>query len=302
MLIDTHIHLSHCLYDGQQVPCIYFENNALKIKKYVSRDDLINEFRKKGGQFCIEPGIDLDSNKKALNLCKHYYGFLYVGVGIHPTRTLKTAWQKRHDLKKMAVEKNVIAIGEIGLDYHYPRLKQHRLKQKKWMIWQLNLATQMNYPILFHIRDADKDMIRILRCYKKKKHLTGGIYRCFTKDIDLANIFTQEFGILLGIGATILRDDATELHETVRQIDLAYLVLETDGPYVKPPRSQVLSSGKQWKKGRNSILILPAIIRKIASIKGMTPLEVEKVTTQNALKLFNISPSSCHKPHSHVIK
>ena len=101
-------------------------------------------------------------------------------------------------------------------------------------------------------------------------------------------MYTEEFGFMLGIGGLLLQSDCQELEETVKQIPLKFLVLETDGPYVKPMKPEGIS-GKQWGKSRNTSLIIPDVAKRIAEIKGIDVQEVEKVTTENVKRLFNIN-------------
>ena len=256
MFIDSHIHLSHPSYS---TPFLYY-SPATHSLSTTTRSNLIEEFRSAKISAVIEPAIELESNERLLDLSREYPDFVFPAVGVHPTRTPQTPWSARKQVEEWSKDKNVIAIGELGLDYHHDRKEQHRLKQKLWFIWQILLADKRNLPVILHIRLADRDAIRILRFFKKKLH--GGVCHCFTGDAEAARIYTQEFGLLLGIGGYLLQGTETSrsLEEAVKETPLEFLVLETDGPYVKPKAPEGIS-GKQWKKSRNTSLMIPEVAK-----------------------------------------
>ena len=179
----------------------------------------------------------------------------------------------------------MIAIGETGLDYHYERREQHRLKQKIWFRWQIRLADELGLPLILHIRMADEDAIRILRRNKKKLH--GGVCHCFCGGADVAHIYTEELGLCLGIGGTLLMkpEYSDPLQKAVAAVPIKYLLLETDGPYVKPGRPEGIT-GKKWTKARNTSLILPAVASRIAEIKEIAVEDVFRITSENTRRLF----------------
>lgn len=284
MFVDSHIHMSRKQYNGT-TPCIDSELENERIV-YLSREELISKMKEKSIGFCIEPAVELESNAQLLELVEDYPGFVYPAVGLHPTRSFLTKWKDRKVVEQLSLDKRVIAIGELGLDYHYERKKQHRFKQLMWFLWQLKLAHKRNLPLILHIREADEDAIKVLR-YNKKK-IKGGVCHCFNRGMYYAKVYTEEFGFMLGIGGSLLQSDSQELEETVKQIPLEFLVLETDGPYVKPMKPEGIS-GKQWGKSRNTSLIIPDVAERIAELKGIDVQEVEKVTTENVKRLFNIN-------------
>lgn len=283
MFIDSHIHLSHPSYSN---PFLFYSPTTHSLST-TTRSNLIEEFRSTKISAVIEPAIELESNERLLSLSREYPDFVFPAVGVHPTRTSQTPWSARKQVEEWSKDKNVIAIGELGLDYHHARREQYRLKQKLWFIWQILLADKRNLPVILHIRLADRDAIRILRFFKKKLH--GGVCHCFTGDIKTARIYTQEFGFLLGIGGYLLQGTETSraLEEAVKETPLESLVLETDGPYVKP-RAPEKISGKQWKKSRNTSLMIPEVAKRIAEIKGIDVEEVEQITTKNVKRCFQI--------------
>ena len=174
---------------------------------------------------------------------------------------------------------------------HYDRKDQHRLKQKIWFRWLIKLADQHELPLILHIRMADEDAIRILRRYKKKLH--GGVCHCFQGGPEHAKVYTKELGFCLGIGGSLLRkpEISEELEQAVIATPIEYLMLETDGPYVKPEKPEGIT-GKKWSKARNTSLILPAVAGRIAQLKGMSANDVMKITEENTRRVFRLIPGS----------
>ena len=285
-MIDSHIHLNYKYFD-QIFPYIDFDGEDFKIVADGRRDALIDEMKSRGISCCIEPAIDVDSNELLLNLSKGCDGFIYPAVGNHPTRCINSKLRDFKRVKKFSEGDGIIAIGETGLDYHYERKDQHRLKQKIWFQWQINLADKLGLPLILHIRQADEDAVKILRKNQKKLH--GGVCHCFCGGADIARIYTEEFGLCLGIGGTLLMKPKyrRQLEETVIATPIEYLLLETDGPYVKPERPDAVT-GKKWTKARNTSLILPAVAEKIAYLKGISVEEVLRITEENTKRVFKI--------------
>ena len=285
-MIDTHIHLSHRYFD-QTFPYIDFDGKEFIITADGRREALIQEMKSRGVSCCIEPAIDVDSNELLLDLSKESGGFIYPAVGNHPTRCIHSRLRDFKRVRNYSGRAGVVAIGETGLDYHYERREQHRLKQKIWFQWQIDLADKLGLPLILHIRQADKDAVRILRRNRKKLH--GGVCHCFCGGADIAKIYTEELGLCLGIGGTLLMkpEYSEQLEQAVIATPAEYLLLETDGPYVKPERPDAVT-GKKWMKARNTSLILPAVAERIAELKGMETDEVIRITEENARRVFKL--------------
>lgn len=284
-MIDSHIHLSY-RYFNQTFPYISLDETGYSID-YGDRAALIGRLKDAGTACCIEPAIDVDSNKLLLDLAAEYPGFMFPAVGNHPTRCIRSTMRDFRRVREFAADEKVIAIGETGLDYHYDRKDQHRLRQKIWFKWQIRLADQLKLPLILHIRMADEDAIRILR--RNKDRLHGGVCHCFAGNAAIAKIYTEELGLCLGIGGSLLmKPEISEpLCEAVRETPLKYLLLETDGPYVKPVKPDHIPK-KKWEKARNTSMILPAIASKLAEIKGITIEEVMRKTEENTKRVFGI--------------
>ena len=191
--------------------------------------------------------------------------------------------QRRRELEECLNHPCVAAIGETGLDYHLPRREQHRLRQKLWFLYQLRLARRKKLPLVLHIRQADADALRILKRFGKG--LSGGVCHCFLGSAELAGRYTA-LGFKLGIGGALLAEapETQGLEQAVTAAALEDLVLETDGPYVKPNCPAI--PRKQLRKARNTSLILPAVAARIAELKNVPLEEVYRVTSANAVKLF----------------
>lgn len=288
MLADSHIHLSSIVFDGEPL-CV----SALQKEKYqierLSRDDLIKKCKEMGIRFCIEPGIDLHSNFCLLELTKADPAYIYPAVGIHPTSAGSLHYRERKTIEKLLNQnKNVVAVGETGLDYHVPRQNGlHRLRQMLFFSYQIRLAYKNKLPLILHIRCADRDAVRILRLHKKMLD-NGGVVHCFKGNVDLAHRYIEEFGFHLGIGGALLQQNCTDLEETVRNVPLKWLIVESDGPFVKPQRPLYIS-GKKWKKGKNTSLILHNVVERIAEIKGMDRETTERIIYENTKELFRIN-------------
>lgn len=284
-MIDSHIHLSYRYFD-QTFPYIGMEGEQYVICEG-NRHSLIDEMKKQGIDRCIEPAIDVDSNELLLRLSRESDGFILPAVGNHPTRCIRSSLKDFKRVEEYSKSEGVIAIGETGLDYHYERREQHRLKQKIWFRWQIRLADKLGLPLILHIRMADEDTIRILRRNKKKLH--GGVCHCFCGGADVARIYTEEFGLCLGIGGTLLMkpEYSEPLKNAVAAVPMEYLLLETDGPYVKPERPEGIT-GKKWTKARNTSLILPAVASRIAEIKGIAVEDVLGIAEENTRRIFGL--------------
>ena len=302
-MIDTHIHLSHFTFE-QTFPYLSLEKDGYSIQSG-TREEIIGRFQEAGIRACIDPAIEISSNPRLLALSEQYPSFIFPAVGVHPTRTFRyrttdprgkmmearLRFQQRRELEAFADHPQVVAIGETGLDYHLPRKEQHRFRQKRWFVWQIQLAHRRHLPLVLHIRDAHRDAIRILTRYRKCLH--GGVAHCFNAGPAEAAQYVQ-LGLMLGIGGSLLMQfpGIAALQEAVRQTPLDHLLLETDGPYVRP---YIPTLGKkQIRKARNTSLILPAVVQRISEIKNISPAEVERVTTENAIRLFGLPADLRH--------
>ena len=298
MIIDSHIHLSHGLYRGE-FPFLAPEGDRYTVCSG-SRGQLIRAMRDAGVAACVEPAVEIDSNRELLALAARYPGFLFPAVGVHPTRTFayrvyekngsvterRLPWKRRGELAEWAKSPGVVAIGETGLDYHLPRKEQHRIRQKLWFLYQMKLAKRRSLPLILHIREADKSAVRMLK--RAAPFPRGGVCHCFNGTAEQAKIYTS-LGFMLGVGGSLLANTPRrrDLEQAVVRTPLESLLLETDGPFVKPDCPGLTK--KQLRKARNTSLILPAVAKRVAELKGLTEEEVLRATSENAIRLFGLA-------------
>ncbi|MGL4910662.1 MAG: TatD family hydrolase [Cetobacterium sp.] len=249
-LVDTHCHLDNEQFD-------------------LDRLEVIDRIKEKL-EFCVNIGYDLKSSDVSLELAKKN-DFIYATVGIHPTDISDYNDEIEQKLEEMAKDSKVVAIGEIGLDYHWmtePKEVQQDIFKK-----QLQLAQRVNKPVVIHTRDAMEDTVNILKEFPEIK----GVIHCYPGSVETAKILIDRF--YLGIGGTLTFKNAKKTVEVVKDIPLDRIVLETDAPYLTP----IPFRGK-----RNEPIYVQYVAEKIAEIKEISLEEVIKVTTENAKKLYNI--------------
>lgn len=236
------------------------------------REALLAGLPEKGIGRVVNIGASLASCETTIKLMEKY-PFIYGALGIHPSETAELNEDNFARLKTWCMHEKCVAVGEIGLDYHWP--EPEREIQKKWFIRQLKLARELKLPVVIHSRDAAKDTVDIM----KEQHAEelGGIIHCFAYTKETAEIFL-DMGFYFGIGGVVTFKNAKKLKEAVEFIPLDRIVVETDSPYLAPEPNR----GK-----RNNSLNLPYIIEEIAAIKQVTREEVEKITWQNAEKIYN---------------
>lgn len=287
MIIDSHAHYAHPRFNVQ-APCLDLQDGEYLVNRY-SKHELLSALEGKGIVGVIEPSISFDNIENQISLANKYKGKMWLSIGVHPTRCINTKWKNRKKLMEYARGENVVAIGETGLDYHYPRKKQKRFFQKKWFVYQLKLAKKLKLPLILHVREADRDALKILK--KHKDCLFGGVAHCFTKDTNVAKEYIS-LGFKIGIGGKILNEDIDgfTLCETVKSVPLSSILVETDSPLVLPNEVNEISKGNQRKKLCNSSLILPKVIRKIAIARQESIKDVEDEIYRNTVTTFKLNP------------
>ncbi len=250
-MIDTHCHLSAIDYDN-------LEELIVDIKK----NDII----------CINNGVDKESNNEVLSLSSKYSN-IYAAIGFHPSEVEKIESNYIEYIESNI--SNVVAIGEIGLDYHYG--KENIQKQKELFENQLLLAEKYNKPVIIHSRDAIMDTYEILKKYKVK-----GVLHAFSGSLEMANKFI-DLGFKLGIGGVITFKNCN-LKDIISKIDISNIVLETDSPYLSPEPVR----GK-----KNTPLNLKYIVQYISNLKNISCDDVIKITNDNANSIFDLDSKLC---------
>jgi len=259
-LIDTHCHLDMETYRSDLSTVIH---SAVQF----------------GIKRIITIGIDDNSSRQAVTIAEQYAN-IYATVGIHPHDALKATTKALEDLTELTQNESVVGYGEIGLDYaknYAPRDIQIKAFRE-----QLYLAKELNLPVVIHDREAHEDTLNLIR---STGHLPrGGVMHCFSGDSRLAHEMIA-LGFHISIPGVATFNNAHLLHEVIRVIDLQYLLLETDGPFLAP----VPYRGK-----RNEPKLLLYTAQRVADLKQISVDEVARATTANAVRLFRLPGNTNH--------
>lgn len=215
MIIDSHAHYNNNAYK-KPFRYLSYDKYGYTIKEG-EWEQLSQELVDANIPYSIEPGVSLQSCEEVLQLCSEYPGKIFPAMGIHPTRSIYEKWSDRKRLDAFAKTPGVIAIGECGLDYHYKREEQHRLKQHIWFLYQLDLAWRLKKPVILHVRDAHEDALRILKWHPARK--LGGVIHCFYGSWEIAEQYLK-LGYHFGIGGSLLQQEerAGAIWEAVKQM------------------------------------------------------------------------------------
>ena len=254
MIFDTHAHYDDEAFDGD-------------------REELLSGLAAGGIGTVVNVGADMASTKTTIALTEKY-PFIYGAAGVHPSSTAELDEKKFAELRVLAQSGKIVAIGEIGLDYYWE--EPDKEIQKKWFVAQLDLARRLKLPVIIHSRDAAKDTLDIMKAEHAED--IGGVIHCFSYTKEMAREYLN-MGFFLGIGGVLTFKNARKLVETVEYAPLDRLVLETDCPYLSP----VPNRGK-----RNSSLNLTYVADQLAALKGVDRETVEKMTWDNARKLYRL--------------
>lgn len=236
------------------------------------REELLASLKEHGIGTVINVGASMESCKRTVELTKSY-PFIYGAIGVHPSETEELDEDCFELLQGWCAAKKIVAVGEIGLDYHW---KEPEPKvQKIWFERQLMLAREVKLPVIVHSRDAAKDTLDILQTLHAEE--MGGVIHCYSYTKEMAAEYLK-MGYYFGIGGVITFQNAKKLKEAVEYIPLDKILLETDSPYLAPEPNR----GR-----RNSSLNLPYIAQAVAKLKGVSCEEVIEVTEENARRLFS---------------
>lgn len=252
---------------------MYFDTHAhLNDEQFASdRDELISSFAEAGVSRVLNASSDIGSCRETVRLCKKY-DFIYGAVGIHPEAADRFCEDDLKKIEELSREKNIVAIGEVGLDYYWddvPREVQKNVFRK-----QAALAERLSLPLVVHDREAHRDTLEILKGFPSLRV----VYHCFSGSAEYARELTR-LGYYFSFGGAVTFKNARHSHEVLLSVPHERIMLETDCPYMAP----VPYRGK-----RNHPGYIPHIAAKIAELWNVTPEEVGKITTENALKFFNI--------------
>lgn len=261
MFADTHCHLDFKSFDAD-------------------RSQVIDRARQAGVQRILNPGIDLASSQKALELARSEPG-IFAAVGVHPNEA--GAWQADSlaHLRRLAGDSRVVAIGEIGLDYYRDRCPAER--QKRIFREQLTLAAELQLPVVVHNRQATADLLELLSEWRAALVSSGsplaerpGVLHSFSEEQSPAHLAIS-MGFFIGFSGPVTFRNAPDLQGVAAGLPLSRLLIETDAPFLAPHPHR----GK-----RNEPAFVRLVAEKIAELHGV-PLEaVARITTANATRLF----------------
>lgn len=254
-LFDTHCHLNDELL-------------------YKNLDAVIERALKVGVDKMVVIGWDKESSLSAINIAQRF-PFVYATVGVHPNNIDGVDIAQLNQVFALAKQNKVVAIGEIGLDYHYTKDEENHARQKEIFIKQIEFANEVGLPIVIHSRDAFLDTICIL---KQHKPLHGGVMHCYSGSVEsLKDVL--DLGLFIGVDGPVTFKNAKTPKEVAFEVPLEKLVLETDAPYLSP----------QAVRGTiNEPANLIYIADEIANIRQMSKKHLLEVVYDNACRLYKI--------------
>lgn len=254
MLFDTHAHLDDEKFDND-------------------RDEIIQKCQDENVGLILNAGTNVKTSLKSISLANKY-DFIYASVGIHPHDAKDMDEDTIEVLRELAKNKKVVAIGEIGLDYYYDF--SPREIQKRRFIEQIELARELDLPIIVHDRDSHEDTMDILK--KSGIKSVGGVLHSFSGSSKMARKCI-DLGMYISISGPVTFKNNKKTIEVVREIPLDKLLIETDSPYLTP---------EPYRGKRNYSGLVRYVAEKIADIKGITFEEVKEATFENGKRLFRI--------------
>lgn len=254
MLFDSHAHYNDEKFDGD-------------------RDELLSSMTKNNVGLIMDACSSTDEIPAILEITEKY-PFVYGSVGVHPHEVGDMTEKDIEVLRKYAQNEKIKAIGEIGLDYFYDN--SPRDLQKKWFARQIELACELNMPIIVHDRDAHADTMDILRqCHVER---CGGVFHCYSGSAEMAKEILN-LGMYIAFGGSLTFKNSVKPKEAAAVVPLDRILTETDCPYLAP---------EPYRGKRNSSLYMYRVAETLAGIKGVSVEEIEKATYENAKNCFKI--------------
>jgi TatD DNase family protein len=257
MIFETHAH-----YDDKK-----FDKDRKK---------LIESMPSKGIGRIINVGSSIETTKTTIEIAKEY-DYVYAAVGVHPSDVDCLNEETFAWLKEQTKWEKTVAIGEIGLDYYWDKEPEIQKNQRYWFKRQMELARETSLPVIIHSRDAASDTYDLM----KEIHADEipGVIHCYSYSPEMAKEFVK-MGYYIGVGGVVTFKNGKKLKDTVKEIPIEKILLETDCPYMAPEPN---------RGTRNDSGNIPYVVEEIARIKGLSTDEVEKITWDNAMKLFKCS-------------
>ena len=252
MLFDTHAHL---------------DDRAFR----EDRDGLITGLQSKGVGLVMNPGCSLESSRNAVALAQKY-PHVYAAVGSHPDAADEVNEQVLEEYRKLCKLPKVKAIGEIGIDYHYEDIP--RQLQLKAFRMQMELAREVNLPVIVHEREAHEDGMAVVKEFPE----VTGVFHCYSGSAEMARQLVER-GWYIGFTGVLTFKNARKAIETAASIPLERIVLETDCPYMAP---------EPFRGKRNDPGYIYRMAEKLAEIRGLSVEDIQAVTTENGKRLYRI--------------
>ena len=253
MYFDTHAHYDNVRFD-------------------LDRRALLGRLPAQGISYVLNPGYDMPSSRMAVGLAEDY-PFLYAAVGFHPHDSSGMQEGDIEKLETLTRRPKVVAVGEIGLDYHYDH--SPRDVQRRCFRAQMGLARKVGLPVIVHQREAAEDTLRVLRDYQD----VPGVVHCFSGSLEVAREIL-DMGWYLSFTGVITYKNARKSHEIIRAMPRERLMLETDAPYMAP---------EPHRRERNSSLYMPEITAAVAELWEVSLEEAAAITTENGKRFFRIT-------------
>lgn len=253
MLIDSHAHLDKEQFD-------------------LDREYIIEHLERNGIELLVNVGADMESSIESVKLAQKYHN-IYAVVGVHPHSAKDMTSESLDELEKLSKNPKVVAIGEIGLDYHYDN--SPRDVQRQAFRDQIKLAKKLDLPIVVHSREADEDTLEIL---KEEKDGLRGIMHCFSSD----RLMMEEYldlGFFISLAGPVTFKKTDELKEVAKLVPIEKLLVETDAPYLAP---------SPYRGKRNEPMYVKYTAALIADLKGMTIEDLSLQTRKNTKEIFAI--------------
>jgi TatD DNase family protein len=257
VLIDTHCHLDFESFDAD-------------------RSEVIGRAREAGVDRIVVPSLDLENCESVLALASKFEG-VFPAVGIHPNSSQDWRDEWIGILRTWARQNEVVAIGEIGLDYYRDRAP--REIQRRSLKAQLKLAAELNLPVILHNRQSDGDLIAALDAPGNSDRKEPGVLHSFSTTWETA-VAALDMGYYLGFGGPVTYRKADDLREVVSKVPLDRIVVETDAPFLAP---------QKYRGKRNEPAYVSLVAERIATIRGLDYEELTRQTTENAIRLFGDS-------------
>ena len=252
MLFDSHAHLNDEAFDQD-------------------RPELLETFRDAGVGLVMNAGCSLASSREGIALAEAY-PWIYCSVGTHPDTADEVNEEVLEVYRQMCSHPKVKAIGEIGLDYYYETI--HRDAQMRAFRMQMQLAEELDMPVIVHERDAHEDGMSIVKEFPKVK----GVFHCYSGSAEMARQLV-DMGWYIGFTGVLTFKNARKAVETAASIPLERILLETDCPYMAP---------EPYRGKRNHPGYLPKMAEKLAQIRSIPVEEAIRATMENAKRLYRI--------------